>query len=180
MKEKEVSKFLSLVLRHQPQTLGIELDAHGWTDVALLLEKMHGRGMQVTVDQLRQVVAGNDKQRFAFSEDFTRIRASQGHSVAVDLGLTAAEPPQTLYHGTAEHHMSFILKEGLTRQSRQHVHLSQEQTTARKVGQRHGKAVILEVKSGLMHRQGAVFYLSENKVWLTEYVAPHYLQLIRE
>ena len=119
MKEKEVSKFLSLVLRHQPQTLGIELDAHGWTDVALLLQKMHGRGMRVTMEQLRQVVAGNDKQRFAFSEDFTRIRASQGPSVAVDLGLAAAEPPQTLYHGTAEHHLPLNLKEGLTRQSRQ-------------------------------------------------------------
>jgi putative RNA 2'-phosphotransferase len=174
MKEKDISKFLSLVLRHQPQTLGIELDPQGWTPVEGLLQKLRHRGMSVDLDQLRQIVANNDKQRFAFNADFSMIRANQGHSV--DLGLTPVEPPEYLYHGTAEANVATILREGLRKQSRQHVHLSVDEATAVKVGQRHGKPVVLRVASGRMHRDGNAFYLSENKVWLTDAVPAQYLE----
>jgi putative RNA 2'-phosphotransferase len=176
MKDKDVSKLLSLVLRHQPDALGIVLDPEGWTDVATLLQKMRIRGM--AVDLLKHVVATNDKQRFAFNADYSRIRANQGHSVVVDLGLVAVEPPVYLYHGTSETSIAAILREGLRKQSRQHVHLSADVATATKVGGRHGRPVVLRVKSGQMHQQGVPFYRSENNVWLTDFVAPEYLEII--
>jgi putative RNA 2'-phosphotransferase len=126
---------------------------------------------------LKHVVATNDKQRFAFNGDYSRIRANQGHSVVVDLGLVAVEPPEHLYHGTAEATVAAILAEGLRKQSRQHVHLSVDVATAAKVGGRHGKPVVLRVKSGEMHRRGVPFYRSENNVWLTDFVAPGYLEI---
>ena len=177
MKDKDVSKLLSLVLRHQPDVLGIALDPEGWTDVTTLLEKMRARGMSVDLALLKHVVAANDKQRFAFNADGSRIRANQGHSLAVDLGLVAVAPPEQLYHGTAEANVGAILREGLRKQSRQHVHLSTDVATATKVGGRHGKPVVLRVKSGEMHRRGVPFYQSENNVWLTDYVAPEYLEM---
>lgn len=176
MKDKDVSKLLSLVLRHQPSALGIVLDPEGWTDVPTLLARMRARGMAVDLDLLKQVVATNDKQRFAFNADYSRIRANQGHSVAVDLGLTAVEPPEYLYHGTADTSVEAILQEGLQKQSRRHVHLSADVATATRVGGRHGKPVVLRVKSGEMHRRGGAFYRSENNVWLTDAVAPAYLE----
>jgi putative RNA 2'-phosphotransferase len=175
---KDVSKLLSLVLRHQPDALGIVLDPEGWTDVATLLQKMRIRGMAVDLALLKHVVATNDKQRFAFNADYSRIRANQGHSVAVDLGLVAVEPPVYLYHGTSETSIAAILREGLRKQSRQHVHLSADVATATKVGGRHGRPVVLRVKSGQMHQQGVPFYRSENNVWLTDFVAPEYLEII--
>jgi putative RNA 2'-phosphotransferase len=180
MKDKDVSKLLSLVLRHQPETIGIVLDPQGWTDVGTLLRKMQAKGMPVDLPLLKQVVATNDKQRFAFNPDFSRIRANQGHSVAVDLGLTPVPPPEYLYHGTAEASLSAILAEGLRKQSRRHVHLSADIPTAIKVGGRHGKPVVLLVKSGEMHRLGNPFYRSENNVWLTDFVAPEYLEIDHE
>ena len=177
MKNKYVSKLLSLVLRHQPGALGIELDPEGWTDVTTLLGRMRARGMAVDLALLKHVVATNDKQRFAFNADYSRIRANQGHSVAVDLGLVAVEPPEYLYHGTAEASLEAILREGLRKQSRQHVHLSTDVATATRVGGRHGKPVVLRVKSGEMHRRGDAFYRSENNVWLTDFVAPEYLEI---
>ncbi len=178
MKDKDVSKLLSLVLRHQPDALGIVLDPEGWTDVATLLQKMRIRGM--AVDLLKHVVATNDKQRFAFNADYSRIRANQGHSVVVDLGLVAVEPPVYLYHGTSETSIAAILREGLRKQSRQHVHLSADVATATKVGGRHGRPVVLRVKSGQMHQQGVPFYRSENNVWLTDFVAPEYLEIVNQ
>ncbi len=175
---KDVSKLLSLVLRHQPDALGIVLDPEGWTDVATLLQKMRIRGMAVDLALLKHVVATNDKQRFAFNADYSRIRANQGHSVVVDLGLVAVEPPVYLYHGTSETSIAAILREGLRKQSRQHVHLSADVATATKVGGRHGRPVVLRVKSGQMHQQGVPFYRSENNVWLTDFVAPEYLEII--
>jgi putative RNA 2'-phosphotransferase len=177
MKDKDVSKLLSLVLRHQPDALGIVLDPEGWTDVTTLLAKMRAKGMAVDLALLKHVVATNDKQRFAFNGDYSRIRANQGHSVVVDLGLVAVEPPEHLYHGTAEATVAAILAEGLRKQSRQHVHLSVDVATAAKVGGRHGKPVVLRVKSGEMHRRGVPFYRSENNVWLTDFVAPGYLEI---
>jgi putative RNA 2'-phosphotransferase len=175
MKDKDVSKLLSLVLRHQPEALGIVLDPEGWTDVTTLLGKMRTRGVDLAL--LKHVVATNDKQRFAFNADYSRIRANQGHSLAVDLGLVAVEPPEFLYHGTAEGSVGAILREGLRKQSRQHVHLSADVATATRVGGRHGKPVVLRVKSGDMHRRGGLFYQSENNVWLTDFVASEYLEI---
>ena len=180
MNNKHISKFLSLVLRHQPEALGVTLDKEGWTPVNELLEKMQQKGMKVDLPKLQEVVATNDKKRFAFSADGTKIRASQGHSLPVDLGLTPMTPPPVLYHGTATQNLSAILKEGLRAQSRQHVHLSADTTTALKVGSRHGKAVVLLVKSAEMHGQGHQFYQSANGVWLTDFVPAAFLKLIEE
>ena len=179
MKDKDISKYLSLVLRHQPTLLGITLDTEGWTEVSLLLIKLQSKGMPVDFGRLKQVVDSNDKKRFAFNEDFTKIRASQGHSVSVDLGLEPRQPPEFLYHGTAETNIQAILAEGIQKRSRQHVHLSADLSTAEKVGRRHGKPCILLVKSGEMYLEGLLFYQSENKVWLTDYVNPRYLQVIK-
>ncbi|QHT71223.1 RNA 2'-phosphotransferase [Rhodocytophaga rosea] len=176
MKDKDISKYLSLVLRHQPQVLGITLDESGWTEVNGLLEKMQQKGMNVDFEKLSQVVQNNDKQRFAFNADQSKIRASQGHSVSIELGLTPVQPPEVLYHGTAQANMESILKDGIQKRSRQHVHLSADEQTAIKVGQRHGKPVVLQVNSGDMNRDGHLFYLSENKVWLTDFVEAKYIQ----
>ena len=180
MQNKQLSKYLSLVLRHQPQVLGILLDKEGWALVEDLLQKMQQKGMQVDLPKLQEVVATNDKQRFAFNADGTKIRASQGHSIPVELGLQPIAPPSLLYHGTARQHISSILKEGLQRRSRQYVHLSADTATAVRVGQRHGEPVVLLVKSGRMHELGYQFYPSANGVWLTESVPAQFLEVLRQ
>ena len=172
-----LSKFLSLVLRHEPERIGVTLDANGWVAVDELLAAAARAGNPITRERLDEVVATNDKKRFAFSPDGSLIRASQGHSVEVDLGLTPAVPPELLFHGTATRFIDSIRAEGLRSQSRQHVHLSPDEETAVKVGQRHGKPVVLFVKAGAMHRDGHVFYRSENGVWLTAAVPPGYLEI---
>ncbi|WP_205502377.1 RNA 2'-phosphotransferase [Rufibacter psychrotolerans] len=177
MNDKDLSKFLSLVLRHQPQKIGITLDPNGWAEVAELLNKMQQKGMPVDLEQLQRVVATNHKQRFAFHPDQTRIRANQGHSVPVDVGLLPATPPEILFHGTSTASAAAIMGEGIRKQSRLHVHLSADVPTALQVGRRHGKPIVFRVKSQEMHQNGEVFYLSENGVWLTEYVAPQYLEV---
>jgi putative RNA 2'-phosphotransferase len=169
------SKYLSLVLRHRPEVLGITLDAQGWTDVATLLEKLHRNGISIDQNVLAQIVATNSKKRFAFSDDGTKIRASQGHSVAVDLGYQPAMPPQVLYHGTGEKSLNSILKSGLQKGERHHVHLSADVETAIKVGQRHGKPVVLHVAAQQMQKDGFLFFISQNGVWLTDYVPAAYL-----
>lgn len=178
MNNKHLSKFLSFVLRHQPQTLGIRLDSEGWTSVSVLLEKMQEQGMPVDLARLQQVVAQNDKQRFALNADASKIRANQGHSVPVSLGLPPQAPPDVLYHGTATSSLSAILKEGLKPGRRQHVHLSVSIDTAIQVGSRHGKPAVLLVKSQEMTQKGYLFYLSANGVWLTDAVPAAFLQLI--
>lgn len=170
------SKFLSLVLRHQPEEIGIALDEAGWVSVEELLAACGRRGVHLTRAELEEVVATNDKKRFAFSEDGARIRASQGHSVPVELGYAPAVPPETLYHGTGAQSVASIREQGLLPRSRQHVHLSPDHATAVKVGQRHGRPVVLEVRAGEMHRAGHVFHLSANGVWLTERVPAEYLE----
>lgn len=172
-----LSKFLSLVLRHKPETIGLTLDANGWTEVDALIERANKSGKRLTRPLLEEIVENNDKKRFAFSEDGTCIRASQGHSVTVDLALEPQTPPETLYHGTATRFVDSIRQTGLRAGSRQHVHLSLDEETARKVGQRHGKPIILRVKAGEMHRSGSTFYVSANGVWLTDGVLPEYLEI---
>jgi putative RNA 2'-phosphotransferase len=171
--EKEnikISKFLSLVLRHQPETIGIDLDENGWTDVEELIKKSNNAGVQFNPEILKHVVDTNSKKRFSFNETFDKIRASQGHSVEVDLGYTATTPPEILYHGTAIKSVDSILISGLKKRDRHHVHLSSDIETAAKVGQRHGKAFVFEVFAGRMRHDKFEFYLSENGVWLTDNV----------
>lgn len=173
--KKSVSKFLSLILRHQPEVIGITLDENGWTDVDELIAKMNTKGHRISFDELEEVVETNDKQRFAFSDDYNKIRASQGHSVNISLGLDPQEPPAYLYHGTVSKFLDSIRKEGLQRMSRQHLHLSRDRETAVKVGSRRGIPVILNINSGDMHRDGFLFYLSDNGVWLTDHVPAKYI-----
>jgi putative RNA 2'-phosphotransferase len=169
------SRFLSLVLRHKPEAVGLALGDGGWVDVAALLAalKAHGRGM--TRAELDAVVAGNDKQRFAFSEDGRRIRANQGHSVEVDLHLEAAQPPEVLWHGTIGANLRAISRDGLLKGKRHAVHLSADRETASKVGARRGEPVLLAVRAGEMARDGAVFQRSDNGVWLVDGVPPRYI-----
>jgi putative RNA 2'-phosphotransferase len=170
-----LSKFLSLVLRHKPDTIGLTLDPNGWADVTQLLEKLNAAGMQADFAVLEHVVATNAKKRFAFNEAKDKIRASQGHSVEIDLGYQPQQPPDVLYHGTAVQHAESIRATGLEKRSRQHVHLSADVQTATTVGQRHGKLHLFNVLAGQMHADGFEFYISENGVWLTDSVPAKYL-----
>lgn len=169
---KENSKFLSLVLRHKPEKIGIKLDENGWADVSELLSKMKNG---ITMEILEEIVVTNDKQRFAFNEDKTKIRANQGHSINVDLELKVLVPPNMLYHGTAERFIKSIMETGLDKRNRTHVHLSQNYDTAISVGSRYGKPVILKIDTKKMSEDGYIFYLSENNVWLTDSVPVKYI-----
>jgi putative RNA 2'-phosphotransferase len=171
----KISKFLSLVLRHKPQEIGISLDDAGWVDVDTLLTACANHRFRITRQQLDEVVATSDKKRFAFSEDGTRIRANQGHSVQVELGYEPAKPPEILYHGTADRFVESIRRQGLLKGKRHHVHLSVSRETAAAVGTRHGRLVLLEVRAGEMHRAGVIFYKTPNNVWLTDLVPQEYL-----
>ncbi|MBP6628800.1 MAG: RNA 2'-phosphotransferase [Kofleriaceae bacterium] len=170
------SKFLSLVLRHQPALIGIVLDDAGWTDVDTLLARAAAHGTRITRAELIELVAASDKQRFALSADGTRIRANQGHSVEVELALAPSTPPALLFHGTAVRFLASIRSGGLVRGARHHVHLSAEVDTAAKVGGRRGQAVVLRVRAGAMAADGHVFYRSANGVWLTDAVPAAYLE----
>lgn len=169
------SRFLSLVLRHKPETIGVQLDENGWVEVDVLLAALEAHGKTLSGTELNRLVKENDKQRFAFNSDGTRIRANQGHSVEVDLALEAETPPERLYHGTVERFLSSIFREGLIKGDRHHVHLSPNLETAVKVGQRRGNPAVLEIASGEMHRAGQTFWLSGNGVWLVDHVPPQYL-----
>ena len=173
---KRISKFLSLILRHKPQTIQLNLNEQGWADVNELLTKIANHRKAITFDQLQYVVENNDKQRFTFNEDQTKIRANQGHSIDIQLNLQAQTPPETLYHGTATRFLDSIFEKGLIKGKRQHVHLSSDIETATKVGKRHGKLAILIVQSGKMHEAGLEFYLSKNGVWLTDHIPPEYFE----
>lgn len=169
------SKFLALVLRHDPGRIGVELDSAGWVAIDTLLAALERHGRGLSRERLDRLVAQNDKKRYEYDESRTRIRASQGHSIDVDLGYEPAEPPAVLYHGTATRFLDAIFHEGLQRGRRHHVHLSSDVATAAKVGARHGKPVVLRVDAARMRADGHVFQLSTNCVWLTEHVPPTYL-----
>lgn len=174
------SKFLSRILRHAPEVIGLTLDSNGWAKVDDLLRLSHAKGTKLTRELLEEVVATSDKKRFAFNEDGTRIRANQGHSVKIDLALAAIAPPPFLFHGTATRFLDSIREEGLRKGNRHHVHLSHDKTTAAKVGARHGKLAILIVDTAAMHAQGLLFYRSDNGVWLTEHVPTEFLTFPEE
>ena len=173
--QKRISKKLSYILRHHPEDIGLEVDNGGWANVDKLLRQLAEHQFPVSVEELAIVVAENLKQRFLLSPDGTRIRANQGHSIPVTLGLDPVTPPETLFHGTAIQNLEAIRKEGLTKQTRNHVHLSTDFPTAKMVGQRHGKAIVLTVQAKAMQTDGHAFFISENGVWLTDSVPIAYL-----
>lgn len=171
-----ISKFLSLVLRHQPETIGIQLDKQGWAGIEELLEKANHYGVRFDREILNHIVASNPKKRFAFNDTYDKIRASQGHSIDIELGYSNQRPPEILYHGTGEKSVQSITATGLEKRSRQHVHLSSDPETAIKVGQRHGKPYVFKVLAEKMYLDNFPFFLSANGVWLTDHVPPAYLK----
>lgn len=172
---KRISKFLSLVLRHEPGKIGITLDENGWTDCQVLIEAANKHGKHFDHAILLKVVRENDKQRFALSEDGRRIRANQGHSVEVDLVLEVQTPPELLYHGTVAKFIDAIRESGLQKGKRHHVHLSPNLVTATKVGERRGQPVILTVRAAEMSAAGYPYFQSANGVWLTDAVPPEFI-----
>jgi putative RNA 2'-phosphotransferase len=173
----KISKYLSYHLRHHPDKIGLTLAPGGWVDVGELLDACQRDSFHISVTELNEVVAHNDKKRFSFDDTGTRIRANQGHSVEIDLQLEAAIPPDVLYHGTGQKAIKSILREGLRKMSRHHVHLSGDIATAKKVGARHGIPVVLTINTMAMQMDGYTFYCSDNGVWLVDSVPPEYLEL---
>lgn len=171
----KISKYLSKHLRHEPDRIGIQLALGGWVPVSELLDACAKNNFAIQLAELKQVVAENDKQRFSFDETGTLIRANQGHSIEIDLQLAPVIPPDILYHGTGKEAVESILREGIKKMSRHHVHLSIDIQTARKVGARHGIPAIFTVDSAAMHGEGHTFYCSDNGVWLVDFVPPNYL-----
>ena len=172
----EISKFLSLVLRHKPIEIDLTIDNEGWAIVNDLITKMNNARITLTFEDLKEVVDTNDKKRFVFSDDFSKIRANQGHSIDVDLKFDSVTPPKILYHGTAEKNIASIFEKGILKKDRNYVHLSADIKTASKVGMRYGKPIVIEVKALEMHQNGHLFFLSDNNVWLTDFVANKYLR----
>ena len=175
MNTTEVSKFISLILRHKPETIGISLDEHGWANVDELIAGI-SKTSPINMEVLEEIVATDNKKRYSFNEDHTLIRANQGHSIPVDVELKKVAPPEILYHGSAEKFEKSIDEQWLIPKSRLYVHLSKDYETAVNVGRRHGKPVIYKVKSGLMDQDGIELFLSENGVWLTKAVPVKYLE----
>lgn len=172
----QLSKFLSLVLRHQPETIGIQLDQSGWADITELIERANNYGIKFDREILNHIVATNSKQRFAFNDTFDKIRANQGHSVEIELGYTNQRPPEILFHGTGEKSVQSILDTGLEKRGRLHVHLSSDFETAFMVGQRHGKPFVFKVLAEQMYNDNFKFFISDNGVWLTDNVPTRYLK----
>ena len=177
MTQTSYGKFIALILRHKPEMIGITLDEHGWADVGELIEGIRRtKGEDFDMALLEKIAAEDNKQRYSFNDTKTLIRANQGHSVPVDVELERVQPPEVLYHGTAEKTLAAIKSEGLKPMGRLYVHLSGDGETAVKVGMRHGKPVVLTVLSGKMAEDGYEFFRSVNGVWLTKHVPPEYLR----
>ena len=173
-----ISKFLSLILRHSPETIHLTIDKNGWANIDELISNANKyKKMYLSTELIKTIVETNDKQRFSISDDGKRIRANQGHSIQIDLELECKTPPDILYHGTTDRFLDSILKDGLKPMSRQYVHLSQSEETALSVGKRHGKPIILYIMAKTMYDEGYKFYLSENNVWLVDNVPAKYIEL---
>jgi putative RNA 2'-phosphotransferase len=172
----KISKFLSLILRHKPESIGVSISPHGWVKIDELIKAAQKHRIDLTKKLIDEVITTNDKQRFTYSSDGESIRANQGHSVNIELELEPIKPPDILYHGTAVQFVKNIRKKGLLKMNRQHVHLSLLKKTAYDVGKRHGKPIILTIDAQRMTQNGYEFYLSKNGVWLTKHVPPQYLQ----
>jgi putative RNA 2'-phosphotransferase len=175
-RQVELSKFIALILRHKPSVIGLTLDDHGWANVDDLIKGIRSSGKNISFDVLKEIVANDNKQRYSFNEDCTKIRANQGHSINVDVELHEAIPPDVLYHGTSERSLSSIRSEGIKSMNRLYVHLSSDEETAVKVGKRHGKPFVLLIDTKKMKEDNIVFYKSENNVWLTKYIDPKYIK----
>ncbi len=173
---KNISKLLSLVLRHKPEEIGVTMDANGWVSVDELIEKCNINKVSLDFDTLEEIVITSDKQRFAFNDEYTKIRANQGHTVNVDLEFTATKPIEFLYHGTVVKYMDGIKLNGLQKMQRLHVHLSKDLETAIKVGSRRGKPIILKIHALKMYEKGYEFYLSKNGVWLCDHVPTEFIE----
>lgn len=173
-----LSRYMSLILRHKPEIIEITLDEHGWANVNELIKGIAKNNAGFNMDILEQIVRTDSKQRYSFNDDKSLIRANQGHSVNVDVELKEKEPPEYLYHGTGEKYVKSINQDGLIPKSRLYVHLSKDIKTAENVGKRHGKEVVYRINSGQMYRDGYKFYLSENGVWLTKEVPVKYLEMV--
>lgn len=176
-KKDKLSVFISLILRHKPEIIGIKLDDYGYADVNELIEKINNTGRNINIEILEQIVKEDNKQRYSFNDDRSKIRANQGHSINVNVELRELEPPRFLYHGTATRFLDNIKKEGIVSKSRLYVHLSNDIDTAVQVGKRHGTPVILKINTGKMYENGYKFYLSENNVWLCEYIPFKYVEI---
>ena len=175
---KKISKRLSYVLRHNPDSIGVQMDGRGWVVVTELLEAFENSGKTITLKTLNQVVESNDKQRFEFSDGGTKIRARQGHSTEVELGYEPSVPPDQLFHGTATQNVDSIMANGLNKANRHHVHLSTNRQTMLQVATRHGQPVLLSVDAKKMHADGFDFFVTGNQVWLTDHVPPKYLSIV--
>lgn len=174
---KHLSKFMSLILRHKPETIGISLDPHGYADVDELLRGMNQHGSKIDFETLKEIVKTDNKQRYSFNGDKTKIRANQGHSIDVNVGLEELQPPNVLYHGTGEKSVQGIKKYGIKKMDRLYVHLSKDYETAIKVGSRHGKPVVFKIDTEKMYQDGYKFFLSKNKIWLTKHVPTQYIEI---
>jgi putative RNA 2'-phosphotransferase len=172
----KISKFLSLILRHKPESIGVSMSPHGWVNINELIKAAEKHRIYLNKKLIDQVIKEDDKQRFTYSTDGESIRANQGHSINIELELKPSKPPDSLYHGTASRFIENIRKKGLLKMNRQHVHLSLLKKTAYDVGKRHGKPIILTIDAETMTKDGYDFYLSKNGVWLTKHVAPQYLE----
>ena len=178
-KNKKLSIFLSLLLRHKPETIGLHIEKYGaWADIDELIEKVNGNSkFSIDRELLEEIVREDEKQRYKISDDGKKIRASQGHSIDVIIDMEMKEPPELLFHGTADTNVRSILEKGIMHGKRLYVHLSKDTQTALKVGARHGKPVIFNVRAGDMYKDGHIFYLSENGIWLTKFVPKEYIEL---
>lgn len=173
-----ISKYMSLILRHKPDVIGIELDEHGWANVNDLISGIEKDNHGFNFELLEEIVRSDSKQRYSFNDDKILIRANQGYSINVDVELKEKEPPEYLYHGTGEKYVKSINQDGLIPKSRLYVHLSKDIKTAENVGKRHGKEIIYRINSGRMYRNGYKFYLSENGIWLTKEAPVKYLEMV--
>ena len=176
--DMKLSKFVSLILRHKPEEINLSLDENGWVEVNKLINGINKKNFNINLDDLKRIVSEDNKQRYSFNSDLTKIRANQGHSIKVNLDLKEVRPPDILYHGSSKKFMKNIIKEGITKQKRQYVHLSLETETASKVGKRHGELIMFILDSKKMYEDGYKFYLSENGVWLTDFVPSKYIKFL--
>lgn len=177
--DTKISKFMSLILRHRPEVIGLKLDEYGYIDVTALIKGLNKKGFNIDIADIERIVGQDEKGRYSFNDNKTKIRANQGHSIKVNLGLKAVEPPNQLFHGTALRFSNSICSTGIKKQSRQYVQLSADIDTALKVGKRHGEPVVFIIDSKKMYQDGFQFYLSENKVWLTDYIPAKYIKMMK-
>ncbi|MFB5652563.1 RNA 2'-phosphotransferase [Leptospira wolffii] len=173
----KISKHISYVLRHNPDSIGLKLDSHGWADVKELISKSEDHGIYCSIETIHRILVQSKKSRFELSSNGKRIKAKHGHSIQVEIGLLPNFPPSILYHGTTLKNIESIKENGILRMSRVYVHLSTNPIEARKIGERHGKPLVFAIKAQEMHRNGYEFYISDNNIWLTKVVPKEFISI---